>query len=82
MIGMELYGQAHPVVYGDSIIRGGSISGLSGTVRPDALCRLDLIQRGYFGLSGGAEHQATGPLPKPTDSTTGSHHLEKKRKTQ
>jgi hypothetical protein len=47
---MELYGQAHPVVYGDSTIRGGSISGLSGTVRPDALCTLDLIQKGYFGL--------------------------------
>jgi hypothetical protein len=25
---MELYGQAQPVVYGDSIIRGGSVSGL------------------------------------------------------
>ena len=34
-IGMELYGQPQPVVYGDSIIRGGSISGLSGTLRPD-----------------------------------------------
>ena len=30
--------------------------------------------------SGGAEHQATGPLPKPTDSTTGSHHLDKEEK--
>src|SRR5208282_6472322 len=29
--------------------------------------------------SDSAEHQATGPLPKPTDSTTDSHHLEKKR---
>jgi hypothetical protein len=47
---MELYGQAHPVVYGDSIIRCGNISGLSGTLRPDALCTLDLIQKGYFGL--------------------------------
>src|SRR5438105_11996629 len=30
--------------------------------------------------SGGAEHQATGPVPKPTDSTTGSHHLDKEEK--
>src|SRR6266478_5449654 len=50
-IGMELYGQAHPVVYGNSIIQGGSISGLSGTLRPDPLHRLDLIQREYCGLS-------------------------------
>ena len=49
-IGVELYGQAHPLVYGDSIIRGGSILGLSGTLRPDPLHRLDLIQRGYCGL--------------------------------
>src|ERR1700722_533798 len=48
--GMELHGQARPVVYGDSIIRGGSISGLSGTLRPDPLHRLDLIQREYCGL--------------------------------
>jgi hypothetical protein len=34
-IGMESYGQPHPVVYGDSIIRGGSLSELSGTLRPD-----------------------------------------------
>ena len=47
---MELYGRAQPVVYGDSIIRRGSMSGLSGTLRPDASYRLDLIQRGYFGL--------------------------------
>ncbi len=47
---MELYGRAQPVVYGDSIIRRGSISGSSGTLRPDTLWSLDLIRRGYFGL--------------------------------
>jgi hypothetical protein len=30
---MELCGQVHPLVYGDSIIRRGNISGLSGTLR-------------------------------------------------
>src|ERR1700755_954660 len=49
-IGMESYGQAHPGGFGASIIRGGSISGLSGTLRPDPLHRLDLIQREYCGL--------------------------------
>ena len=48
--GMELYGQAHPVVYGDSIIRSGNLSGLGGTFRPDELSTLGLIQRGYSGL--------------------------------
>src|ERR1700739_1267656 len=49
-IGMESYGQAHPVVYGDSIIRGGSMSGLSGTLRPDPSPGLDFIQREYLGF--------------------------------
>jgi hypothetical protein len=48
-IGMELSGRAHPAVYGDSIIRDGSMLGLSGTFRPDSFQMLDLIRRGYFG---------------------------------
>jgi len=49
---MELYGQAHPVVYGDSIIRSGNLSGLGGTFRPDALSTLGLIQRDTLGFCG------------------------------
>ena len=62
-IGMELYGQAHPVVSADSIIRDGSMSGLSGAVPPDALCRLDLIPTGYF------RHRWAVLTPERTSST-------------
>jgi hypothetical protein len=50
-IEMELYGQAHPVVYGDSIIRDGNLSGLGGTFRPDSLPMLGLIQKVTLGFS-------------------------------
>src|ERR1700678_1751193 len=48
-IGMELYGPPQRVVCGSSIIWAGSLSELNGTLRPDPLHRLDLIQRGYCG---------------------------------
>ena len=48
---MELYGQAHPKVYGDSIIRAGNLLGPNGAFQPDSLGNLDLIQKGYSGLA-------------------------------
>src|SRR5271154_5748810 len=48
-IGMELYGPPQRVVCGGSIIWAGTLSELSGALRPDPLPRLDLILRGYCG---------------------------------
>src|ERR1700722_884162 len=48
-IATELYGPPQRTVCGNSIIWAGSLSELSGTLRPGPLRRLDLIQRGYCG---------------------------------
>jgi hypothetical protein len=58
-IEMELYGQAQPKAYGDSIIRGGSQSGLSGTLRPAPLRRLDLALKDLVYLLPGTRHFKT-----------------------
>ena len=51
---MELYGQPQPVVYGDSIIRGGGISGLSGMLRPDVVAEVGFDSEGIlWALVGG-----------------------------
>jgi len=53
----------------------------SDRTTPSAPPTIEVRARAVLAGSGGAEHQATGPLPKPTDSTTGSHHhLENERK--
>jgi hypothetical protein len=59
---MELCGPPQRVVCGGSAIRGGSISGLSGTLRPDSLRRLAQVVSsfatahltGHFGSLGKA----------------------------
>ncbi|WP_433964650.1 hypothetical protein [Tunturiibacter gelidiferens] len=53
---MKLYGQAHPVVFGDSIIRGGSISGLSGTLPAGRVTQVGFDSEGtLWALVGGLE---------------------------